>query len=281
MVFFCKELNKEFETQTELFEALKSHEQDILALKKANIFKSIDKNPFGLKFISPSHAGITDSEKAALKTEDGYIYAVISTTNYLDSHGDVHFKGCFNQTVKNQQGSVYYITDHLLSFNNIIAYPKDIEMIVADIPWGLVGKDYNGTTNALIFKIAEENVRKDVLEAIKENKASFENSIRMRYIKARLALNSSAKEDAAYKAYWDSKINEIANKEDAEKQGYFFGVEELSIYKEGSLVIGGGSNDATSVIVPKKIEENKTEAIESTDADHSERVVKTYIHNLI
>ena len=48
-------------------------------------------------------------------------------------------------------------------------------------------------------------------------------------------------------------INEIANKDKAIEQGYFWAVTEAKISKEGSMVLFG-SNDVTQII------ENKTEA---------------------
>jgi hypothetical protein len=62
-----------------------------------------------------------------------------------------------------------------------------------------------------------------------------------------MGIDSKDKMYAVNKQYFDSRINEIANKDKAIEQGYFFGVEELKIHKEGSMVIAGGSNDATRI----------------------------------
>ena len=62
-----------------------------------------------------------------------------------------------------------------------------------------------------------------------------------------MGIDSADKEYAVNKSYFDSRINLIANKEVALEQGYFFGVEEAKINKEGSLVLQG-SNDATEII---------------------------------
>ena len=39
----CNELNKSFETKEQLFKELKLYKNDIIAMKKAQIFKSCDK----------------------------------------------------------------------------------------------------------------------------------------------------------------------------------------------------------------------------------------------
>lgn len=246
-MIFCKELNKEFTTKEDMFRALKSNENKLIDLKKSQIFNGAEKGQ--MSFLSLDFA--KEISDKAFKIEEGFVYPVISTTRWFDMHGDVHFDGCFKKTVREQQGSIYYALDHLLSFNTIAAWPKDVFMFVSSIPWQWVGKDIDGDTQGLVFKIAESALRPDVLDVIKAKKADFENSIRMQYVKVRFAIDSKDKDFAINKAYFDARIDEIANKDEVLKQGYFFGVEELKIYKEGSLVVRGGSNSATSIILPE------------------------------
>lgn len=268
MVFkSCDIPDKTFETQEQLFAALKENEEKIINLKKSQVYEAHKKDQ--LSFLNLDVSKLGESEKASFSTKDGFIYPVISTTRFLDSHDDVHFDGCFGKTVKEQQGKVYYALDHRLQFDSIAAWPKDIRMFVADIPWTLVGKDYEGSTQGLVFEIKEEDVRPDVLKAIVDRVADFENSIRMVYYKVRLALNSKAKEDTVYKDYWDSKIDLIANNKEAKDNGYFWGVEELGIYKEGSLVIAGGSNSATSIIQHEDPSEDSQKSIEIQEQNPS------------
>jgi len=247
MVFKCIEFpEKEFATKEDMFRELKANEDKLIGLKKAAIFESHKKHQFSFLNLDISRTGVTG--KANFEVKEGYVYPVISTTRYMDSHKDVHFDGCFNKTKSEQQGKVYYALDHKLDFQNIAAWPKDINMFTAMLDWSLVGKDYYGQTEALVFEIPEKAMRPDVLEAIKGRLAEFENSIRMVYHKIKLAANSTDKDLSENKAYFDSRVESIANKDIAYESGYFWGVEELGIYKEGSLVVAGGSNDATSII---------------------------------
>lgn len=239
--------DREFTSKEELFKELKENEKRIIELKKASIQKSFEKGQLGL--ITLDKVDLTDTK---FDIKSGYVYPVISTTNYLDSHDDVHFKGCFDNTVKDQQGKVHYTSDHELKLDNIIAWKDDVKMFVKEISWSLVGKSYSGTTQALIFEIDETKIiNPKALELIKAKK-DVENSIRMRYIHIKLAINSTDEGYIENKAFYDAKINEIANKEVAIERGYFWGVEELGIYKEGSLVVAGGSNDATAIIYDKQ-----------------------------
>jgi len=238
---------KEFSTKDDMFRHLKANEDKLISLKKAQVYKSCEKSQ--ISFLNLDMAKVSGTVKANFDIKEGFIYPVISTTKYLDSHRDVHFDGCFNRTKNDQQGKVYYALDHDLKWASIVAWPKDVRMFVTPLDWSLVGKNYIGQTEALVFEIAESKITKaDVLAAIKDKASDFENSIRMSYEKVTLGLNSTDKDMAANKAYFDNHINLIANKEQALEDGYFWGVDALKIQKEGSLVIAGGSNDATSII---------------------------------
>lgn len=271
--------NRTFKTEDELFRALKSNEDKLIDIKKSNIFKSCEKGQ--ISFLNADKAFDEQANKN-FRAKADYIYPIISTTNYMDSHKDVHFPGCFNKTVKEQQGRVKYILDHDLRYDSILAWQKDIRMFKSNIDWALVGKNYEGETEALVFEIAKKNiVRKDVLQAIEDKVEEFENSIRMVYHKIYLGINSKDKDYADNKEYYDSRIDLIANKEEVMKQGYFWGVEELGIYKEGSLVVAGGSNDATYIYAKTETEADDNDTSEIPEPEESTQEKASYYSGLI
>lgn len=269
----CLELgNKEFASKEEMFLALKENATAIIALKKSQVYKACEKgqavNIFG--------KSTNDAFKASFMTSEKNIYPIISTTNYRDSHKDVHFNGCFKQTCTDQQGRVMYALDHKLEWDSVISWPKDTGMFISGLDWGMVGKNYAGQTEGLVFDISKQAIkRRDVLQAIEEKASDFENSIRMVYHKIVLGANSNEKSMASEKAYYDSKIALIANKEDVEEDGYFWGVEDLGIYREGSLVVAGGSNDATRIILGGDALTPKTDPLLSSQP------INTIFNNLI
>ncbi len=241
----CKQFpDKKFATKEQVFLELRKNVEKIITLKKAQIQKSYTK---GTGFNSFLPAIKDDTIKGFPQMKDGFIYPVINTTNYLDHHDDCHFPGIWKRSVSDQAGKIYYVTNHDLEIGDIIAWPEDVSMIVKTVPWSFVGKEYTGNTEALIFEINKSRITNvDALDII-NNKRQVQNSVRMQYVNIKLAMNSENAEDATYKAYWDLRINEIANKDIAIEQGYFFGVEEAKIINEGSMVIKG-SNDATPVL---------------------------------
>ena len=264
--------DKEFKNKAELFKSLKENEQRIIELKKAQIHKGAEKGQ--ISFLDVDATKINQTNKGiGFEAKKGYIYPIISTTNYFDTHKDVHFKGSMTKTAIEQQGKVYYALDHKLEYDNILAWQKDVRMFIADIPWGLVNKNYEGTTEALIFEIEKSKIRKQsIIDDIENKNAEFQNSIRMIYYKISMGINSTEDEYKENKQYFDSKIDLIANKEDVIEDGYFFGVEELGISKEGSLVVAGGSNDATSIYENKQEPLNNT--LDKEPSDDTQKLVE-------
>jgi hypothetical protein len=272
--------NKEFATKEELFKELVANQDLIIDRKKSEIYKSVEKGHLSVLSLEISD----EAQKGIFGAKEDFVYPIISTTRYKDSHNDVHFDGCFAKTCKDQQGKVHYALDHELKWDSIIAWKEDVKMQVRKIDWAMVGKSYSGQTEALIFEIPKDKFkRKDVLEAILSKNHAFENSIRMIYVKIQLGVNSQSKEYAEQKVYYDSRINDIANKEEVDALGYFWGVEELKIWKEGSLVVAGGSNDATSIYTKEDepSEDTQKDNHESTiDKDFLEKELKKQFSNL-
>ena len=272
----CKEFpKKEFATQKELFAELRKNEKSIIAIKKAESQESYKK---GYQFDGFLTRTDGDASKTGPHMKEGFIYPIINTTKYMDSHNDVHFDGIWSKSIKDQAGKLFYVTNHKVEVETIIAWPSDVNAMVKSVPWSFVGKDYEGNTEALIFEIDKTKiVHAKAMEIISE-KRPVQNSVRMRYVRIKLAMNSNEPADKEYKAYYDARINEIANKDQVAELGYFWGVEEAKIETEGSMVIRG-SNDATPI-------RQKDEAADST-SEHKDEPVETtqtkqlFYHDLI
>lgn len=230
--------DKQFATKEELFSELRASAEKIISIKKAEVHKSIN----GVGFLDRNVTAC----KAIPSMKEGYIYPVINTTKYMDSHRDVHFDGIWNKSVKDQAGKIFYATDHEVKVETIIAWPSDVNMMVKSVPWSFVGKSYEGETEALMFEISKDKIVHAKAKEIIEQKRPVQNSVRMQYIKIKLAMNSTDDEDEAAKKFYDDNIDQIANKAEVEELGYFWGVSQAKIVLEGSMVVRG-SNDATPI----------------------------------
>ena len=232
---YCQELKKEVSDKRSMIEALKSNKELIIKQKKSEIKKKT--SPFALS---------NDISLKSLKNgADGMIYPIISNTNYLDSHNDVHLNGSMSKTASEQQGKVYYVVDHKLEVDSVIATPKNVEMSLDVVDFKDLGLDIEGKTECLVFGVERKNVmHTKALKMIDEGQP--QNSIRMQYVKIDLAVNDGGEDYNEEYKVWNEVYSGLANKEKADEMGYFWAVRELKIVNEGSMVLFG-SNDMTPV----------------------------------
>jgi len=253
--------NLTFNNEKEFFHKLKDYELEIIDFKKSQIYKGKDKG-IAVPFVfNAKESGVKNLSFA----KDNFIYPLISSTKFMDSHDDVHFDGCFNKTAKEQQGRVFFVDTHGRKMSDIISAKSKIKMLVQNVDWEYLGKNYDGQSEVLAFEIAKADVRPDALKLMEEER-DLECSISMQYVKMFLGVNSK---DPAFKEnleYFENRIKDIANSDKALNQNYFFGVEELKIVNEGSLCpITGGSNSATRVY------QNNIEAVNDTSTKEAEK----------
>jgi len=277
----CAVLNKEFSTKEEMFAALKANKNEILALKTATIKYSegIRTDQYNPDLIIKQISNGEQKEIADFSRKSGYIYPIINTTNIMDSHKDVHFDGIWEKSVGEQQGKIYYPINHKLEIGAVIGYPKDVRIFTHKFSFKDLGFDAPGETQALVFEVKlNDYANKDAMEVFK-NQLPAQNSVRMQYVKVRMGINSEEKSYIEEKKYYDEVIDKIANKEEVEKDGYFFGVHEAKILKEGSLVLLG-SNSVTPVLYASEPEKFTHESVD-TEQKRIEEEIKQSTQALI
>lgn len=249
----------DFKTDADLFAHLRTNKALLIEEKKAEIYKSHEK---GLGLFSNQEAIKKSLEVSkAFKMEDDSYYFVVNSANILDSHYDVHVKGNWDKTVKEQQGKVYLVFDHQLKRSEIIAMKQDIEMFTAEIPFSMIGKAYEGNTYCLIYKVKKDRIVNSEAKEWLEKGYDLEASVRMQYVQLDMALNSKDANDVKEKETFDKYYELIANKKDFQEIKFFFVVKEAKNVYESSLVMFG-SNGATGLIE----QENKEEP-----SNHSEQ----------
>lgn len=257
----------EFDSKVELFKALKNNKERIMKMKKASVkhSDSIRVPEFTKKDLTIKGIELPGFDKDS-------VYAVINTTNYLDSHSDVHLSGIWNKSVKEQQGNVLYIVNHDLSIGKEIAYEKDIEMMLKEFKFSDLGYSSDMTTQALIFKVKKDDIIMDLVKDRVDKKIPSQHSVRMQYVKLDLAIDSDDEDFKEEKRIWDKYKDSIAN-QDALEQGYFWAVSEAKIYLEGSMVVRG-SNDITPMILGKSEPSTDTHKTEPSNNDTQKKGVE-------
>jgi hypothetical protein len=252
--------NKEYADKTALFDDLRKNANDIIALKKADIIKACDKG------LSVNCKSIVDFSKfneqsKAIKFDDNYYHIAVNSTRILDSHDDLHWDGLWGKSVKENQGKNYLVEDHDLQIGKVIVRKEHIEMFTAKVPFSLLGYDYEGETEALIYKFPKDKVKSEIVKEWLDSGDAIEASVRMQYVTIELAMDSLNPQDEKEKERYDNYINQIANKDDFEYIPYFFLIKEAKNVRESSLV-PFGSNSVTGNIrtnEPTKVTQEQTD----------------------
>lgn len=249
----CKEFpNEVFASQEELFKKLQENKHLLITQKKTQT-KHSDSFDYSSVLVEKK-IGAEKSEDNTAEKNTLKVVAVINTTNILDSHGDVHLKGIWNKTVRENK-NMLHLNQHRQTFEDIIT--DDLKASVKKYTWKELGYNAEGETEALVFT---SNITKDrhpyMFEQYEKGRVK-QHSVGMRYVKLLLAINSDKDYMEEEKAVWDKYIDEIINKEDAERQSYFWAILEAKAL-EGSAVVFG-SNPITPTMSTK-----------SEPGDHSE-----------
>lgn len=255
-----------FANKEELFSALRENKSTLIAQKKM-ITKESDSLIHYVEVEEKSQEANKADNSQNVDVSKIKAKLVINTTNIMDSHSDVHLKGIWTKSAKEQK-NVMLLQEHQMKFNSIIS--SEVNTSVKTMPWKSLGFDFAGNTEALIFDTEISKERNSFMFEQYLKGYVKEHSVGMRYVKLDLAINSKNEFDKKEKEIWDKYIDEIVNKEVAEAQGYFWAVTEAKIV-EGSAVVKG-SNFATPTI---SIEAVKEDTPIETKAEPTSEVTQT------
>jgi len=263
--------NRTFATKEELFAELRNNKKTLISVKRAT-----DKRADSFCFYTTANSGYKsttqkdDHSNDVVMMDNLAVKCVINTTNYLDSHGDVHINGIWNKSIADNNGKGFlHLQEHQREFDKIIS--DNATASIQSISWNQLGLPYEGETEALIFDSLIQKKRNEFMLKQYANGWVKNHSVGMRYVKIELAINSEADYDKEEKAVWDKYYPIVANKEVADERGYFWAVIEAKII-EGSAVVMG-SNDATPTLPTN---ENKTSAVENTDENNDVPTLDTH-----
>lgn len=255
----------DFDTKQELFKHLRDNHDRLIKNKKAAL-KFTDSAPSFNYTLLQNKNNTTKELSSYSWMKEGYVYAVINTTNYLDSHNDVHLDGIWNKSAVEQNGKTLWIVNHDLSIGSEVAYEKDVNIMIQKMSFRDLGFDSDKNTEALIFEVKQDAIiNENILDRILKNIAT-QHSIRMQYIELVFCMDSDAEEDREYKVNYDKYAPSVANYEKVKDQMYFWGVKVAAIKHEGSSVVAG-SNDITPMLIGKSIEPSKGTQLDEPSAD--------------
>ena len=272
-----------FTNNKDLFAYLKANKENIFEIKKQA--KKFTDNAYN--FYDDLNR-LTNKSVEQKEIEKDYINkAIVGNTYYwLDSHSDVHVKGCFTKSINERRSKVMHLHDHELKITSQVGVIEQLEEI--DVNWRSLGVNEDGKTIALV---AQSKVKKDynpmVFGMYKENLIQ-QHSVGMFYVKVELAVNSDDKEYIEEKELWNEIYPMLGNKEEADKKGYFFVIKEAKLLEISAVPYGSNSitpayDNLTDLVEnePTKSLEDKTEPPLGTQNEKVQEntLVKDFVEN--
>ena len=210
------------------------------------------------------------------------VRSIINTTKFFDSHGDVHIDQLWNKSLKESK-DFYLVAEHDFGYKGIIT--DNVKAFAKQMDWTELGYTFEGQTQALVFDSVIDKMDEDFPSA-KDYFSRYKNgkvknhSVGMQYVKMDLAVNDDRYEKEF--AIWNKYAPQIANKDAAVENGYFWAVTEAKII-EGSAVVRG-SNSATptqSIMETKSDEPDSSTHTEPRKHSESDEFQKRVLNLLI
>ena len=192
-----------------------------------------------------------------------------NTYNWMDSHEDVHVKGCFSKSIKESK-KTFHLHDHEFKITSQVG---DISKVYEDdLSWSTFGVGKKGKTTALL---ADTDIQKSYNPIIfnEYNTGKIDqHSVGMQYVKIELAVNDDEYPDE-FKA-WNEIFPLLGNQDVALDKGYFWIVRECKLIEISAVLMG--SNSLTPTL------ENKQQPPSTVEIDAAANALQVKeMYNLI
>jgi hypothetical protein len=222
-----------------LFEFLKKN-KNLLITEKKSAMKHADAFSVPSSLFVNSDGSIT-KEATNIPEDANKLEAtlIINTTNYFDSHRDVHIPGIWKKNLSESKDQIL-LAQHNMRFEDVIADEDNVKAFTKKMTWRELGYDADGITEALVFKAIIERKRNAFMFDQYRNGYVKNHSVGMQYVRIELAVNSDEDYYKEEFAVWNKYIDEIVNGAEAEAVGYFWAIKEAKAI-EGSAVVKGSN----------------------------------------
>lgn len=265
----------EFATKKELFKFLADNKDKLIATKRAELKKKdmpILVSPtvvFDAKLKAKKEAGepVDPSNLNSLK-----VICIINTTNFLDSHQDLHLPGLWNKSLQENK-MIMHLQEHEMEFDKIISDGKHLKAYAKKFKWAELGYDYPGETEALVFESEILRKRNEFMLEQYANGWVKSHSVGMFYVKMDMAINDEDMPN--YYEAWQKYYPQIVNPEMADERGYFWYVLEAKCVEGSAVPIG--SNSATPTLDVKNQTGEPTDNILKPESSTSKEINYEYL----
>lgn len=242
-----------------LFDFMVKNESLIIHAKKSEV-KKADSIIHSASYVTDKGVIVSKAEFDTVQTDPTKlkVSVVINTTNFLDSHGDVHIPGLWKKSINdNKRNGFYLLKEHRRGFEDVIAESCMGETKL--MPWTAIGINLAGNTEALVFTGSIDKGRNEFMYSQYSKGYVKQHSVGMQYCKMATCINDD--DYPVQKENWYKYIEQVANRKEAEEEGYFWAILEAKIV-EGSAVLFGSNSMTPTLLVQS--DSTKTEPVITT-----------------
>jgi len=232
-----------------------------------------------LKFLKENKVKVLKDKKASIKTFGGFSASkqsalsvskaenstdsdevinrdiVANTYYWMDSHDDVHVKGCFTKSIS--ENVPFFLADHKFQVGARLGEVKSSEE--KEIEWSELGIVKEGKTISLVHSVDIIKAYNEGVFAQYKNGAINQHSVGMIYVKVALAYDDPQDKEA-YELF-HRVLPMLGNVEEAKEQGYFYVVSEAKLRETSAVLMG--SNSLTPTLVSEEVEQQIKNYIEN------------------
>lgn len=254
----------------ELFAFLKDNKDELIAQKKM-IIKLCDAVSFFTQYYVSKSGVLTKSAASELPadTKSVFVKVAANTSMYMDSQSDVLLRDSGKKSIKERKGMIPHLHDHIHMVEAEVGDVKDI--YYEDVSLKELGYNKSGSAQVLVFETdIIKSYNEKVFNKYKAGKVK-QHSIGLQYVKLELAINDE--ESIKEFDFWNKYISDIINKEDAEKQGYFWVVPEYKLLENSAVLFG--ANPLTPTLEVKDTEDRPSNDTGKQPFDLSKAIRET------
>jgi hypothetical protein len=242
----------------ELFAQLKANEKQLIQEKsmKVKFADSCVVSPQIIQRVvakeNTTKALGDSSEEPAIEPDTILVKVVANTANWMDSNNDVLTADAYKESIFKRGTSIPHILDHK---HSVTSFVGDVQKVYTEqLNLKDLGLSQEGSTTTLIFEtLIKKDYNPEVFKFYSNGKIN-QHSIGLTYQEIRLALDSSAPEDVAYKEIWDKYYPNIINKEQADKNGMFWAVTKVDVLENSAVLLGANELTPTLELSGKSLD---------------------------
>lgn len=239
----------DFKNKEDKIQFIIENKHKIIKLKKESLKRADGMNHGGLLYSYSKDKVIKSNIMIDNPPINLNVLVAINSTNWMDSHDDVHFPGLWTKSIKENK-MIMHLQEHIMGFKTTISEGEDLKVYTKNYSWLELGLNVPGTTQLLIFDSLVKRERNEFMWKQYANGWVKNHSVGMRYVKIFLAVNNPRYEEEF--DIWEKYYNQIANKERADELGYFYAVTEAKVIEGSAVPLG--SNIMTPTINNNKFE---------------------------